>query len=53
VAGFTGLVEGDKNQSEESVLSESLRLIWGELRKAIGSKGESRVIQAFKQKDPS
>jgi len=49
VAGFTGLVKGDKNQS---VVSEPLRLSWGELREAIGNKEESRVVQPFKRKDP-
>ena len=38
MAGFTGLVEGDENQSEESVVSKSLRLIGGESREAIGNK---------------
>ena len=49
MASFTGLVDGYENQSEESVVSESLRLIGGESREAIGNKGESRVIQAFKR----
>jgi len=38
MAGFTGLVEGDENQTEESVVSESLRLIGGESREVIVNK---------------
>jgi len=41
----------DENHSVESVVSELLRLSWGESRETIGNKEESRVVQTFKRKD--
>jgi len=47
VAGFVGWVEEYENQSKVSVLTEALKLNSGELRKAIGSKGEPRATQVL------